>query len=83
MDEAQKALIGERTGARYRLGDNLSVRLVEVNTLTGGLIFELPTETAATTEGARGRPRMGAPRKERPKGGAPRKHSKRKERRRS
>ena len=82
VDEAQKALIGERTGARYRLGDNLSVRLVEVNTLTGGLIFELPTETAATTEGARGRPRMGAPRKERPKGGAPRKHSKRKGRRR-
>ena len=83
FDEAQKALIGERSGTRYRLGDSFTVRLVEVNTLTGGLIFELPTETAATTEGARGRPRIGAPRKDRPKRGGAGKHSKRKGRRRS
>ncbi|MBT3533497.1 MAG: ribonuclease R, partial [Rhodospirillaceae bacterium] len=87
VDEAQKALIGERSGARYRLGDSLTARLVEVNTLTGGLIFELPSETAKTTEGARGRPRIGKPRgeprKEPGKRGTARKHSKRKGKRRT
>ncbi len=86
VDEAQKALIGERSGARYRLGDSITVRLVEVNTLTGGLIFELPAMSAETTEGAYGHPRIGKPRKERAKRGSDRKHgkhSKRKGRRRS
>ncbi len=83
VDEAQKALIGERSGTRYRLGDSLTARLVEVNTLTGGLIFELPGESAETTEGARGRPRIGKPRKPPVKRGQSRKHGKRKGRRRS
>lgn len=83
LDEAQKALIGERSGVRYRLGDSLTARLVEVNTLTGGLIFELPNENAETTEGARGRPRIGKPRKNPLERGQPRKPGKRKGRRRS
>ena len=83
LDEAQKVLVGERSGTRYRLGDTLVARLVEVNTLTGGLIFELPSETAEMAEGARGRPRVGKARKEGVKRGASRKHSKRRGRRRS
>ncbi|MBT6913663.1 MAG: S1 RNA-binding domain-containing protein, partial [Rhodospirillaceae bacterium] len=82
VDEAQKALIGERSGARYRLGDSIIVQLLEVNTLTGGLIFELPSASLETTEGARGGPRFGKPRKERPKRSASSKHGKRKGRRR-
>ena len=82
LDETQKALIGERSGTRYRLGDTLTARLLEVNTLTGGLIFELPSASQETSEGARGGPRFGKPRKDWPKRGAS-KNSKRKGRRRS
>ncbi|NQV61832.1 MAG: ribonuclease R [Alphaproteobacteria bacterium] len=82
VDEAQKALIGERSGTRYRLGDSIAVRLVEANTLTGGLIFELVTENAETSEGARGGPRLGKPRKDGVRRGKSGKHSKRQGRRR-
>jgi ribonuclease R len=40
-DEKRHALIGDRTGTKYSLGDMLSVRLVEAAPLTGGLRFEL------------------------------------------
>jgi ribonuclease R len=40
-DEKRHALVGERTGKAYRLGDTLSVRLAEAAPLTGGLRFEL------------------------------------------
>jgi ribonuclease R len=40
-DEKRHALIGDRSGTAYRLGDVLSVRLVEAAPLTGGLRFEL------------------------------------------
>lgn len=43
-DERRHALIGERTGAAYHLGDTLSVRLVEAAPLTGGLRFEVAGE---------------------------------------
>ena len=82
VDEKQNALIGERSGTRYRLGDAVTVRLFEVNTLTGGLIFELPTASAETSEGAFGHPRIGKPRKEGVKRGKSGKHSKRRGRRR-
>ncbi len=39
--------MGERGGARFRLGDQVRVRLVEANSLTGGLIFALATMPAA------------------------------------
>jgi ribonuclease R len=40
-DERKHALIGDRTGTAYRMGDKLPVRLVEAAPLTGGLRFEL------------------------------------------
>ena len=83
VDEAQNALIGERSGTRHRLGDSIAVRLVEVNTLTGGLIFELVTASAETTEGARGGPRIGKARKDGVRRGKSGKHGKRRGRRRS
>ncbi|HVT25694.1 MAG TPA: ribonuclease R [Rhizomicrobium sp.] len=39
-DKARHALVGDRTGRRYKLGDMLKVRLVEAAPLTGGLRFE-------------------------------------------
>ena len=40
-DERRHALIGERTGAAYQLGNSVRVRLAEAAPLTGGLRFEL------------------------------------------
>lgn len=42
-DENGHALIGERNGGAYRLGQKVSVKLVEAAPLTGGLRFELLT----------------------------------------
>lgn len=40
-DERQHALIGDRIGTKYSMGDKLTVRLIEAAPLTGGLRFEL------------------------------------------
>ncbi|MEQ1863644.1 MAG: ribonuclease R, partial [Micropepsaceae bacterium] len=40
-DERAHALVGERSGLTYRLGDKVRVRLEEATPLTGGLRFEL------------------------------------------
>jgi ribonuclease R len=40
-DEKKHALIGDRTGTVYKLGDTVPVRLVEAAPLTGGLRFDL------------------------------------------
>jgi ribonuclease R len=45
-DEKQHALIGDRTRTVYRLGDTVSVRLVEAAPLTGGLRFDLAEANA-------------------------------------
>jgi ribonuclease R len=45
-DPARHALIGSRTGQMHRLGDIVTVRLVEVAPLAGALRFELVSETA-------------------------------------
>ena len=50
-DEAQHALIGDRTGEMHRLGDVVDVRLVEAAPLAGALRFEL------LSEGRQGQPR--------------------------
>ncbi|WP_299348038.1 ribonuclease R [uncultured Maritalea sp.] len=42
-DEGQQALIGERTGERFRIGDQVEVRLVEAEPLAGSLRFEMLT----------------------------------------
>lgn len=43
-DEAHQALTGERTGLGYRLGDEVTVRLVEAVPLAGALRFEMLSE---------------------------------------
>ncbi|RUT32938.1 ribonuclease R [Arsenicitalea aurantiaca] len=42
--EEQQALIGDRTGERFRLGDDVMVRLLEVAPVAGALRFELLSE---------------------------------------
>ena len=43
-DEDLHALVGERTGLGFRLGDNVEVRLVEAVPTAGALRFEIMTE---------------------------------------
>ncbi len=43
-DEAARALIGERTGESYRLGDDVEVKLVEAVAIAGALRFEMLSE---------------------------------------
>ncbi len=40
-DETRRALIGERTGETFQLGDPVDVRLVEAAPVSGGLRFEM------------------------------------------
>jgi ribonuclease R len=40
-DEARRALIGERSGETFRLGDPVRVKLVEATPVAGGLRFEM------------------------------------------
>jgi ribonuclease R len=40
-DERHQRLIGERTGRYFALGMRVSVRLLEADTLTGSLLFDL------------------------------------------
>ena len=49
-DEARRALIGERSGESYQLGDPVEVRLVEAAPVSGGLRFEM------ISEGRKGKP---------------------------
>jgi len=46
-DQKRHALIGERSGSTFSLGDRIAVRLVEAAPLTGGLRFELEGENMA------------------------------------
>ncbi|HEX3486843.1 MAG TPA: VacB/RNase II family 3'-5' exoribonuclease, partial [Micropepsaceae bacterium] len=46
-DEKRHALVGDRTGKTYRLGDIIRIRLAEAAPLTGGLRFDLAGEDAA------------------------------------
>ncbi|MBM3490440.1 MAG: ribonuclease R [Alphaproteobacteria bacterium] len=39
--EAEQSLVGSRSGRRYRLGDEVEVRLLEAVPVTGGLLFQL------------------------------------------
>ncbi len=49
-DQTRHALIGERTGETWQLGDRLEVRLVEVTPVSGGMRFEV------VSEGRKGKP---------------------------
>ena len=66
-DEKSHALVGERTGQRWRLGSLVNVRLLEATPITGGLRFEMLSEPDAADPKAP-RPRLGV---RRPMGNRP------------
>ena len=53
QDERHQALVGDRTGLTYRLGDTVEVRLVEAVASAGALRFEMLSEGSAGTSRAR------------------------------
>jgi len=57
-DDKAHTLVGERTGARWRLGVTVEVRLREATPVTGGLLFEMLSEPEPADPTAR-RPRLG------------------------
>ncbi len=57
-DDRAHALVGERTGRRWRLGRQVSVRLREATPVTGGLLFDMLSEPEAADPNAP-RPRLG------------------------
>jgi ribonuclease R len=80
-DDRSHALVGERSGVRWRLGRMVTVRLTEATPITGGLLFEMlsdpdPRDPNAPPPrlGIRGRgdrpPLRGGPRGPRPGGRA-------------
>ena len=56
-DERQHALIGDRSGTKYSIGDKLTVRLVEAGPLTGGLRFELAEANTSPRKASQQKPR--------------------------
>jgi ribonuclease R len=58
-DDKAHALVGERTGRRWRLGAPASVRLLEATPINGGLLFEMLSEPEPADPKAP-RPRLGA-----------------------
>jgi len=73
--EAQHALVGDRTGLTFRLGDAVRVRLMEAVPVSGGLRFELAEYDAAEARTLRRRPGSTEARGKKPSSrpGAPRK----------
>jgi ribonuclease R len=51
-DERSHALVGERTGAQWRLGRDVEVRLKEATPITGGLLFEMLSDPEPGEAGA-------------------------------
>ena len=62
-DDKAHALVGERTGRRWRLGSPATVRLVEATPINGGLLFEVLSEPEPADPKAP-RPRLGVRRPE-------------------
>jgi ribonuclease R len=69
-EEASHALVGERSGAVWRLGRSVEVRLREATPVTGGLLLEMLSDPEPPTPGER-RPRARShpPRRGAPRGG--------------
>jgi len=59
-DEDAHALIGDRTGIRFRIGDPVRVRLEEAVPVTGGMRFEI-IEGGVEVKGAKKRKSAGTP----------------------
>jgi len=72
-DEVQHALVGENSGLTFTLGEAVTVRLVEAEPVTGGMIFEIIEggEVRKPGPGKRGPARRPPPRKGPPRGGVP------------
>ncbi len=73
--EEMQALVGDRTGETFRIGDDVSVRLLEAAPVAGALRFELLSDGTRgdPSSGKRGRKgppvgKKGAPRRKRPAG---------------
>jgi ribonuclease R len=66
-DDKAHALVGERSGQRWRLGRRVEVRLLEATPVTGGLLFEMLSEAEPADPNA-ARPRLGL--RGKPGGGA-------------
>jgi ribonuclease R len=61
-DERRQAMVGERSGKSYGLGDLISVKLMEAAPVTGGLRFELAGDDASPARTHRpGKPGRGRP----------------------
>jgi ribonuclease R len=60
-EEGRHALVGERTGETFRLGDRVEVRLVEAAPVAGALRFELLSEGRARSGARSGRKAGGRP----------------------
>ena len=58
-DDRLHALVGEKTGERWRLGTSVRVRLKEATPITGGLLFEMLSDPDPADPKAP-RPRLGA-----------------------
>jgi ribonuclease R len=80
-DEGSHALIGDKTGETYQLGDQVEVRLVEAAPFAGALTFELLSHGSIAGK----RIRKAAPKVRRgpPKGGRSKTSPKKQGRRRS
>ena len=57
-DERTHALVGERSGRRWRLGSRVQVKLLEATPVTGGLLFEMLSD-AEPADPTAPRPRLG------------------------
>ncbi|MBS0409561.1 MAG: ribonuclease R [Proteobacteria bacterium] len=73
-DETAHALVGERSGERWRLGRLVEVRLREATPITGGLVFEMlsdaePRDPNAKASPFAGRGGRGGPKRGGSKGG--------------
>ncbi len=66
-DDRLHALVGERSGARWRLGRRVEVRLKEATPITGGLLLEMLSEPETAESGAP-RPRLGLRGRQKPAG---------------
>jgi ribonuclease R len=62
-DERAHALVGQQSGATWRLGRDVTVRLREATPITGGLLFEMLSGPDAGDASGPRRPRTGGPRR--------------------
>ena len=63
FDEATRALVGQRTGETFRLGDSVEVKLLEAAPFAGALRFEMLSQGSRTQRGRAERVKAGKRRK--------------------